>query len=75
MVVIKIWDKLRGKLETTPVEHQSSLQESFENVFVGLRRLNIDISPLEARVNELFQKACEYDEVMSTVSKKMSNEA
>nr|GMC67123.1 heptahelical transmembrane protein 4 [Ipomoea batatas] len=75
MGVINVWNKLRGKLDDTPIEHIFSLQESFNNAFANLRKLDLDISPLEARVEEVFKKAHELDELRSTISEKTSSES
>nr|GLL20104.1 uncharacterized protein LOC107762125 [Ipomoea trifida] len=75
MGVINVWNKLRGKLDDTPIEHIFSLQESFNNAFANLRKLDLDISPLEARVEEVFKTAHELDELRSTISEKTSSES
>nr|GMC46663.1 ABC transporter G family member 11 [Ipomoea batatas] len=49
VAVMNVWGKLRGMLEETPVEHISSLQESFNRAFASLHKLDLDISPLETR--------------------------
>nr|GLL27193.1 uncharacterized protein LOC105964676 [Ipomoea trifida] len=63
VAVMNVWDKLRGMLEETPVEHISSLQESFNRAFASLHKLDLDISPLETRVEEVFKKARKFDEL------------
>nr|GMD13927.1 ABC transporter G family member 11 [Ipomoea batatas] len=63
VAVMNVWDKLRGMLEETPVEHISSLQESFNRAFASLHKLDLDISPLETRVNDIFEKARKFDEL------------
>nr|GME01768.1 ABC transporter G family member 11 [Ipomoea batatas] len=63
VAVMNVWDKLRGMLEETPVEHISSLQESFNRAFASLHKLDLDISPLETRVNNVFEKARKFDEL------------
>nr|GMD14552.1 ABC transporter G family member 11 [Ipomoea batatas] len=63
VAVMNVWDKLRGMLEETPVEHISSLQESFNRAFASLHTLDLDISPLETRVEEVFEKARKFDEL------------
>nr|GLL46420.1 uncharacterized protein LOC105973838 [Ipomoea trifida] len=75
VAVMNVWDKLRGMLEETPVEHISSLQESFNRAFASLHKLDLDISPLETRVNDVFEKARKFDELRSTISEKMSSES
>nr|GMC49142.1 uncharacterized protein LOC109175453 [Ipomoea batatas] len=75
VAVMNVWDKLRGMLEETPVEHISSLQESFNRTFASLHKLDLDISPLETRVEEVFEKARKFDELRSTISEKMSSES
>nr|GMC58266.1 Cytochrome P450 71A6 [Ipomoea batatas] len=67
--------ELRGKLDDTPIERIFSLQESFNNAFANLRKLDLDISRLEARVEEIFKKAHELDELRSTISEKTSSES
>nr|GLL37780.1 uncharacterized protein LOC105964676 [Ipomoea trifida] len=75
VAVMNVWDKLRGMLEETAVEHISSLQESFNRAFASLHKLDLDISPLETRVNDVFEKARKFDELRSTISEKMSSES
>nr|GMC46995.1 pleckstrin homology domain-containing family D member 1-like [Ipomoea batatas] len=75
VAVMNVWDKLRGMLEETPVEHISSLQESFNRAFASLHKLDLDISPLETRVNDIFEKARKFDELRSSISEKMSSES
>nr|GMD01402.1 uncharacterized protein LOC109157601 [Ipomoea batatas] len=75
VAVMNVWDKLRGMLEETPVEHISSLQESFNRAFASLHKLDLDISPLETRVNDVFEKARKFVELRSTISEKMSSES
>nr|GMD17732.1 uncharacterized protein LOC105964676 [Ipomoea batatas] len=68
-------DKLRGMLEKNPVEHISSVRESFDRAFANLHKLDLDISPLEARVKEVFEKTHKFDELRSTISEKISSES
>nr|GME12596.1 ABC transporter G family member 11 [Ipomoea batatas]GME14260.1 ABC transporter G family member 11 [Ipomoea batatas] len=73
-------DRKRNRRSPSPVKYRVHSghrvpPESFNRAFASLHKLDLYISPLETRVNDVFEKARKFDELRSTISEKMSSES
>nr|GMD01357.1 ABC transporter G family member 11 [Ipomoea batatas] len=73
-------DRKRNRRSPSPMKYKVHSghrvpMESFNLAFASLHKLDLDISPLETRVEEVFKKARKFDELRSTISEKISSES
>ena len=71
-----IWRRVVDKFARIQVESISSIEEEVVMILGEMKRMNsIDLSPLEALLNDLFGKAREYDSSRSSTCDMMTKEA